>query len=71
MLDKLPDNRVDYLKVMVKLSEYISELTKYQETFYYGSVLNGSIQNLFILVSRALLHRYRPDRRKRRSEPLQ
>ena len=56
MLDKLPDNRVDYLKVMVKLSEYISELTKYQETFYYGSVLNGSIQNLFILVSRALYH---------------
>ncbi|SFK55840.1 motility associated factor glycosyltransferase family protein [Succinivibrio dextrinosolvens] len=56
MLDNLPDNRSDYVKVMVKLSEYIFELTKYKDTFYYGSVLNGSIQNLFILVSRALYH---------------
>lgn len=56
MLENLPNNRVEYVKVMVKLSEYISELTLYQETFYYGSVLNGSIQNLFILVSRALYH---------------
>ena len=50
MLDNLPDNRVDYVKVMVKLSEYISDLMNNRETFYYGSVLNGSIQNLFILV---------------------
>ncbi|MDY6466257.1 MAG: 6-hydroxymethylpterin diphosphokinase MptE-like protein [Succinivibrio dextrinosolvens] len=56
MLDNLPDNRSDYVKVMVKLSKYIFELTKYKDTFYYGSVLNGSIQNLFILVSRALYH---------------
>ncbi len=58
MLDNLPDNRSDYVKVMVKLSEYIFELTKYKDTFYYGSVLNGSIQNLFILVSRALYHSF-------------
>ena len=56
MLDNLPDNRSDYVNVMVKLSKYIFELTKYKDTFYYGSVLNGSIQNLFILVSRALYH---------------
>ena len=56
MLDNLPVNRVDYVKVMVKLSEYISDLMNNRETFYYGSVLNGSIQNLFILVSRALYH---------------
>ncbi|SKA61943.1 Protein of unknown function DUF115 [Succinivibrio dextrinosolvens DSM 3072] len=56
ILDNLPDNRVDYVKVMVKLSEYISDLMNDRETFYYGSVLNGSIQNLFILVSRALYH---------------
>ena len=56
LLDNLPDNRVDYLKVMVKVSEYISDLMTYRESFYYGSILNGSIQNLFILVSRALYH---------------
>ncbi len=56
MLDNLPENRVDYVKKMVKLSEYIYDLMNHRETFYYGSVLNGSIQNLFILVSRSLYH---------------
>lgn len=56
LMENMPDNRVDYVKKMVEVSEYISDLITYRESFYYGSVLNGSIQNLFILVSRALYH---------------
>lgn len=56
LMENMPDNRVDYVKRMVEVSEYISDLMSNRENFYYGSVINGSIQNLFIMVSRALYH---------------
>ncbi len=56
LMENMPDNRVDYVKRMVEVSEYISDLMSNRENFYYGSVINGSIQNLYVMVSRALYH---------------